>query len=76
MADERIGNDRAHPKVYVGFHSHSAFAHRCDTCRRTMCGAATEAIADREYRSNDWWQMPTGEDMHLWSEIDGECFSA
>lgn len=40
-------------------------------------GAATEHIANQEYRSNDWWRLPRGEDMHLWSEIDSklELFS-
>ncbi|MCJ1430265.1 hypothetical protein MMC29_008182, partial [Sticta canariensis] len=32
ISEEVIGNNRAHPKVYVGFFSHSAFAYRCDTC--------------------------------------------
>lgn len=70
VRDETVGNNKNHPKVYVGFFSHSAFAHRCDKCRHTDSGAATEYIANQEYRSNDWWRLPRGEDMHLWSEIN------
>ncbi|MCJ1427845.1 hypothetical protein MMC29_005751 [Sticta canariensis] len=72
ILEEMIGNKRAHPKVYVGFFSHSAFAYRCDTCWLTDIGSKSQHLADHEYRSNDWWRLPRGEDMHLWSEIDGE----
>lgn len=101
VTEEIVGQNKAHPKVYVGFFSHSAFAYKCDSCRHTDAGefqsasllalatqtantisltyatpvnqgAATEYIANQEYRSNDWWRLPRGEDMHLWSEIDGK----
>jgi hypothetical protein len=34
--EDAIGANRKHPKVYVGFFSHSAFRLRCNTCRKTQ----------------------------------------
>ena len=69
VTDETVGKGKRHPKVFVGFLSHSAFKDK-DTSRQTMAAPATKAIANDEYRSNDWWRLPRGNDLHLWSEID------
>ncbi|KAF2418400.1 hypothetical protein EJ08DRAFT_683897 [Tothia fuscella] len=51
------GNDRYHPKVYVGFFSHAAYRHKCDAtqaCSTTNGGAGSKL----EYRSSDWYRLP------------------
>jgi hypothetical protein len=35
-----------------------------------MAGAATEYIANQEYRSDDWFRLPKAEDFHSWKEIE------
>ncbi|KAG8534388.1 uncharacterized protein KY384_001233 [Bacidia gigantensis] len=69
VKDETVGKRLNHPKVYVGFFSHSAFPDK-DTSRQTITATKDKSIADDEYRSNDWWRLPRGGDMHLWSEIN------
>ena len=69
VKDETVGKKLNHPKVFVGFFSHAAFKDK-DTSRQTMAAPSDKPIAGHEYRSKDWWRLPRGEDMYLWSEID------
>ena len=64
VTNNDAGKNLNHPKVFVGFFSHSAYD-RADTSIRVNAG-----IASVEYRSDDWWRLPRAEDLHSWKEID------
>jgi hypothetical protein len=67
------GNDREHPKVYVGFFSHAAYRHKCDAtqgCSTTDGGAGSQL----EYRSSDWYSLPVVEDLKHWATLDSKLF--
>ena len=64
VASEIPGGNLKHPKVYVGFFSHSAYARKDDSILVNAGPASTE------YRSDDWWRLPRAEDLHSWKEID------
>ncbi|KAL8707122.1 MAG: hypothetical protein Q9220_007799 [cf. Caloplaca sp. 1 TL-2023] len=65
VGDTKVGKKLEHPKVYVGFFSHSAYASP-DTAIIVNAGARS----GHEYRSDDWWRIPQATDMHSWREID------
>ncbi|MCJ1366237.1 hypothetical protein MMC16_005364 [Acarospora aff. strigata] len=47
VKDETVGKNRRHPKVYVGFHSHSPFPNR-DITSATQVNTPIEGIANDE----------------------------
>jgi len=61
---EETGQYQSHPKVYVGFFKHSNFANKDDHLQTMDMLAPND-----EYRSDDWFYMPTLEDLHPGSEI-------
>lgn len=61
--------NKAHPKVYIGFYSHASFPDKCDM----GCGDLVNSGPSRyEYRSSDWWRIPSAADFHLYSTIPQE----
>ncbi|KAH0551444.1 hypothetical protein GP486_007341, partial [Trichoglossum hirsutum] len=66
VRDESTGAYKAHPKVYVGFFKHPGFINR-DTHLLTL--DLTPAQRGSEYRSNDWYYIPTPGDLKPGSVI-------
>ncbi|KAH4596323.1 hypothetical protein HBI60_227970 [Parastagonospora nodorum] len=63
---DRMDLNRVHPKVYVGLYSHAAFPRQCSV----GCGTLVNFWkTDWEYRSNDWYFIPTLHELKLYDAI-------
>ncbi|KAF2664509.1 hypothetical protein BT63DRAFT_483213 [Microthyrium microscopicum] len=60
VRDTSHGNYRAHPKVYVGFFKHPHFANKDDSF---LTEDNLPSQRDEEYRSDDWYYIPTASDL-------------
>lgn len=65
--DEGTGQNKTHPKVYVGFFKHANFPNR-----KTNINVYDALAPDDEFRSHDWIYMPVMDDMHASTEISAD----
>lgn len=72
VKEQKFGTLKKHPKVYVGFYSHSAYRRKCDASMNDGCDLVSLLPDLKEYRSNDWYRIVTASDLRLYAEIEGD----